>query len=113
MEIDDYKKRNCFRTPEGYFDNMNSRIKEATCRSVAALPGKRGFKQRIVGIMSYAAMIAIVAVVATNIIFRHTSNESNTGMAFEDLNDSEFIDNMLTNYPIDEYTFYCYLTGSE
>ena len=50
MEIDDYKKRNCFRTPEGYFDNMNSRIKEATCRSVAALPGKRGLKQRIVGL---------------------------------------------------------------
>jgi hypothetical protein len=112
MEIDDYKKRNCFRTPEGYFDNINSRIKEATCKYVVALPKKRGLKQRIVGIMSYAAMIAIVAVVATSIIFRHTSN-SNPAIAFEELNDSEFIDNMLTNYPIDEYTFYCYFTGSE
>lgn len=112
MEIDDYKKRNCFNTPEDYFDKLNAQIKEATCRSVAALPGKRGFNQRIVGIMSYAAMIAIVAVVATSIIFRHTSN-SNPAIAFEELNDSEFIDNMLTNYPIDEYTFYCYLTGTE
>ena len=27
--------------------------------------------------------------------------------------DSEFIDNVLANYPIDEYTFYCYLTDTD
>ena len=112
MAIDDYKKRNCFNTPEDYFDKLNAQIKEATCKNVVALPKKRGLKQRIAGIMSYAAMIAIVAVVATSIIFRHTSN-SNPTIAYEELNDNELIDNVLTNYPIDEYTFYCYFTGTE
>lgn len=112
MEIDDYKKRNCFRTPEGYFDKLNAQIKEATCKNVVALPKKRGFKQRIVEIMSYAAIIAIVTIVTTSIIFRHTS-KNNPSIVFEEFNDSEFIDNMLTDYPIDEYTFYCYLTGTE
>ena len=62
--------------------------------------------------MSYAAIIAIVTIVTTSIIFRHTS-KNNPSIVFEEFNDSEFIDNMLTDYPIDEYTFYCYLTGTE
>ena len=112
MAIYDYKKRNCFNTPEDYFDKLNAQIKEATCKNIVALPKKISLKQRIVGIMSYAAMIAIVAGVATSIIFRHTSN-SNPTIAYEELNDNEPIDNVLTNYPIEDYTFYCYFTDTE
>ncbi len=112
MVINDFKKRECFRTPEDYFDRLNSQIKEATCKNIVVLPKRRGFKQRIVEIMSYAAIIAIVTIVTTSIIFRHTS-KNNPSIVFEEFNDSEFIDNMLTDYPIDEYTFYCYLTGTE
>lgn len=111
MNINDYKNRSCFTTPDNYFEKLNIGIKEATCKSAATNSKKANLTQRIVRIMSFAAMIAIVATVATNIILNN--HQSNSNLSFNGIDDSEFIDNMLNNYPIDEYTFYCYLTGCE
>ena len=111
MNIDEHKKRHCFTIPDGYFEQLASEIEQATSKNVAARPKRRSLTRRVVGIMSYAAMIAIVAIVATSIIFNSRNN--NLTATIEELDDSEFIDNMLSSYPIDEYTFYCYLTGTE
>lgn len=111
MNIEDYKKKSCFTTPDGYFEELNRKIKEATCKSEATRPRKRSLTQRVASIMGYAAMIAIAATVAIGITRK--SNSGNMQATFNGLDDSEYIDNMLANYPIDEYTFYCYLTGNE
>ena len=111
MNIEEYKKRNCFTTPDGYFEQLASEIEHATSKNVAARSKTRSLTQRVVGIMSYAAMVAIVAIVATSIIFNSRNNDLTA--TIEELDDSEFIDNMLNSYPIDEYTFYCYFTGTE
>ena len=34
-------------------------------------------------------------------------------MASEEYYDKEYIENILVNYPIDDYTFYCYLTDTD
>ena len=111
MNIDDYKKRSCFTTPDDYFEKLNVGIKEATCKKEVANPKKRNLTKRVANIMGYAAMIAIVITVATSIILNN--HKSDATLSINGIDDSEFIDNMLTNYPIDEYTFYCYFTGSE
>ena len=111
MNINDYKNRSCFTTPDNYFEKLNVGIKEATCKNTAIDSKKINLTQKVLRIMSYAAMIAIVATVAINIILNN--HQSNSNLSFNGIDDSEFIDNMLNNYPIDEYTFYCYLTGCE
>ena len=110
MNLNDYKKHNSFTTPDGYFETLNKEIKEATCKNFVTEHKRRWFTTKSVSIMSYVATIAIIAVVATG-IFVNTSRNSDTMFAISD--ESDFIENMLTNYPIDEYTFYCYLTGNE
>ena len=111
MNINDYKNRSCFTTPDNYFEKLNVGIKEATCKNAAINSKKRSLTQRVARIMSYAAMIAIVITIATSIILNN--HKSDGALSINGIDDSEFIDNMLTNYPIDEYTFYCYLTGCE
>ena len=115
MNINDFKNRKCFTTPDGYFEELNRGIKETTCKNITKVPQKASLTQRITSIMGYAAMIAIVTTVTASILFKspQTSGvESQTATA-ESVYDGDFIDNMLTSYPIDEYTFYCYLTGCE
>lgn len=102
-------KNGVFTTPEGYFSKLNRDIMEATCNKA------ENKKRRVIGlpkvtrIIGYAAMIAVIAVVALR--FTGNSKSSTDYFASESLNDSEYIENMLTNYHIDDYTFYCYLTG--
>ena len=115
MNINDFKNRKCFTTPDGYFEELNRGIKEATCKSVINVPKKRKLTQRLTAIMGYAAMIAIVATVAASILLKSPQSGSveNLTATAESVYDGDFIDNMLTSYPIDEYTLYCYLTGCE
>ena len=110
MNFNDYKKHSSFTTPDGYFEKLNREIKEATCKHVATESKRRWLTPKAVSIMSNVATIAIIAVVATG-IFVNTSRNSDTMFAISD--ESDFIESMLTDYPIDEYTFYCYLTGNE
>ena len=111
MNINNYKNRSCFTTPDDYFEKLNIGIKEATCKKEAVPSKKRSLTKRVANIMGYAAMIAIVITIATSIILNN--HKSDGALSINGIDDSEFIDNMLTNYPIDEYTFYCYFTGSE
>lgn len=124
MRLEDYKKKDPFATPEGYFAKLNSNILKATCGN--SLPQEKRKKVSLVSRMrwvGYAAMIAIIATVAAGIISVPgtdrkkgiSPNEFTAGNTSEYDNsiDGEYIDNMLESYPIDEYTFYCYLTDTD
>lgn len=116
MKLEDYKKSSCFTTPDGYFEELNEKIKRATCGKERHKT-KSMFYTRIIG---YAAMVAVVFFIAANLIFDRAGNTAETmagqvsmpGTA-EAFDDSEFIEKMLTEYPIDEYTFYCYMTDTD
>ena len=43
----------------------------------------------------------------------YTLNEKANHATAEEHYEGEYIDEMLNNYPIDDYTFYCYLTGND
>lgn len=111
MKLDEYKNRKAFTTPDGYFQQLNERIAESTTR-VQKSGRSIGFWTRAVG---YAASIAIIAVIATTALSTYKSSKSvaMNEYADEEYLDSEYIDNMLQNYPIDDYTFYCCITGTD
>ncbi len=118
MDYNKDKNRSNFSTPEGYFETLNRKIEAATCNKPSAKKGKALSLSRFSGIMGYAAMFAVVAFVATQIIFGNAWNgnagKTTAATAITDgLDDSDFIDNMLASYPIDEYTFYCCLTQED
>ena len=63
-------------------------------------------------------MFALVCLITVKGIFNDasTDNKANTEslQAFEtNSEEEEYFDNLLDNYAIDDYTFYCYLTEYE
>lgn len=117
MELNEYRRHNGFTTPEGYFEQLNRKIEDATCNNNGKGKKRIITQPKFAAIMSYAAMIAVVAVVARHIIAGHPANNNAVCIAetavIDGLDDSDFIDNMLASYPIDEYTFYCCLTEED
>lgn len=118
MKLEDHKNREPFSTPDGYFEELGRNIIEATSKAPASVPAKKritlGWWTRTIG---YAAILAIAVFIADRIA---KSDDTASGKAVatnntqeEQMLDNEMIDNILTNYPIDDYTFYCYLTDTD
>ena len=123
MKLENYKNRNPFTTPEGYFAKLNNDIAKATCSSPTG-PMKRKVRDISARMRwtSYAAIIAIMLTIGAGIaslsVDKHStasemSLRTSEEHGFEANMDNEFIDKMLESYPIDDYTFYCYLTDTE
>lgn len=125
MRLEDYNNRQPFSTPDGYFEELNKKIIEATSKAPAA-PGTPAQKSIRLGMyakwLSVAAMLAIVCLIAFNGIgdrqaagstILAAGTEQTPADGTESITDEEFMDNLLDNYPIDDYTFYCYLTEYE
>lgn len=114
MKITDNRKKEPFTVPDGYFEQLNSKILDATAKSRTAAQRRKsiaiGKLSRIAG---YAAAIAIIAGITTNHFAQQHQAAGNTASAESIYADSEYIDNILNSYPIDEYTFYCYLTDTD
>lgn len=119
MEMKEEKNRKVFTVPEGYFEQLNRNIIASTVESRTNVPHRKshilGRFSRIAGV---AAAITIVFVLAGS-LFRDSgaaiavaTANSTAPTGYDDI-DNEMIDNILSNYPIDEYTFYCYLTDTE
>lgn len=114
MEENNHNIRNSFTTPEGYFERLNREIKASTCNK----PDKKGSRflvlPKAAGIIGYAAMFAVASFIIAHMLIGDIANGTDdlygAATATYDFNDSDFIDNMLASYPIDEYTFYSYLT---
>ncbi len=132
MKIEDYNKHNCFSTPENYFDRLNKEIVEKSCGKQVPAINRKTIRLVWFKRVSYAAILAIIAFTAIAVIkdkdnSRPTPNvETNKApqvkqeiiaSSYETIDstiviDEEFIDNMLTSYPIDDYTFYSFLTDT-
>lgn len=113
MRIEDHNKRNPFSTPEGYFEGLDKRIIEATSKTE---PAAR--KRFIIGgwkrVLSYAAMLAVVALIAGELISQGVNRNNDIAAVQNEMSyDSDFYDTLLENYTIDDYTFYCCLTEYE
>lgn len=110
MKQDNSKNRCPFTVPEGYFDNLEGNIMNMLPRTAHA-PQKKArtltFTKRLQHI-AYAATIAAVFFLGSYILF--TSNSKSETVATDDYYSNEYIDEMLNSYPIDDYTFYCYVT---
>ena len=113
MASDKQMKKEIFTTPDGYFEQLQRDIVQATVESSnTGNATTQQSKRRPLYVMwgriaSYAAAVAMVAIVALT-TGRLTGNTIQDTQANEDSND--FIEELLDSYPIDDYTFYCYLT---
>ncbi len=125
MRLEDYNNRQPFSTPDGYFEELNRKIIGATSK-VQAEPTTTAKKSIRLGMyskwLSVAAMLAFVCLIALNGTDDNQTAESTILVAdteyipddgTENITEEEFMDNLLDNYPIDDYTFYCYLTEYE
>lgn len=125
MRLEDYKNRQPFSTPDGYFEELNKRIIEATSKapSVTPVPAR---KRITLGMYarwtSIAAMFALVCLIAAKSVFNShsikgaidtTVVESILASSLDNITDEEYFENLLENYTFDDYTFYCYLTEYE
>lgn len=125
MRLEDYKNRQPFSTPDGYFEELSSKIIGATSKApaTAATPVKKSIRLGMYAKwLSVAAMLVFVCLIT----FNGTGNKQTAGSTIlaagteqtpadgtENIAEEEFMDNLLDNYPIDDYTFYCYLTEYE
>ena len=123
--MEDYNNRQPFSTPDGYFEELSSKIIGATSKApaTAATPVKKSIRLGMYAKwLSVAAMLVFVCLIA----FNGTGNKQTAGSTIlaagteqtpadgtENIAEEEFMDNLLDNYPIDDYTFYCYLTEYE
>ena len=115
MDKPENRKKKLFTVPEGYFEQLNSRILDATANKPADKPNPK--KSHVIGkfsrIVGYAAAIAIIVGITANFLAPlHNTGNDNAANDYI-YADSEYIDNILNSYPIDEYTFYCYLTDAD
>ncbi len=112
MKLNDYKKREPFKVPEGYFENLADNIMQKLPREEASVHTTSrnttlATRLRRIG---YAASIAVILFLGS-IAITQTSNKSTTiATSSDELYSNEYIDDLLENYTFDDYTFYCYLT---
>lgn len=113
MKLEDYKGRQPFTVPDNYFEQFNSNM----INMLHNEPAKKENKKRIIALptvaryIGYAAAVVITLAIGTTLLTKNEQN--NEYISSEEYIEGEYIDEILNNYPIDDYTFYCYLTGSE
>lgn len=110
-EIDKKAGHYPFTVPDGYFDRFHDRLMASLPESPLQKKEKR--RLRLLGNLrrwSYAAAV-IGAFLIGGTVF-HESNTVASDVLAEEY-DSEYIEELLDNYPIDDYTFYSYLTSAD
>lgn len=110
MKIEDFKTRQPFETPKGYFDEVESNIIKMLPTSPVQSPKVRTVRFNATSrFIAYAASLVIMFAIGTTLL----NNADNATAIANDAYASEYIDEILSNYPIDDYTFYCCLTGDD
>lgn len=104
--------RNNFEVPDGYFENFHDRLMQRLPQSENGV--KRG---RVIAFdsfrnWSYAAAITI-AFIMGGIAFYSNETVDTAHLATSEEYSSDYIDDLLENYRIDDYMVYSYLTSSE
>ena len=110
MRIEDFKKRQPFETPKGYFDEVESNIIKMLPTSPVQSTKVRTVRFNATSrFIAYAASLVIMFAIGATLL---NSTDNSTAIA-DDAYASEYIDEILNSYTIDDYTFYCCLTGDE
>lgn len=110
MKLEDIKNKHPFTVPDGYFESLDSNI----MRQLPKKPAATQQKHRTVNLTgylrytSYAAAILLAFFIGSTLLKSSDTTIANNEEYFT----GEYIDEMLTSYPIDDYTFYCYVTGN-
>lgn len=119
MESRRIKEKKVFSTPDNYFEQLVKNIEKATVEKQEQANAKKlpriGLWYKLAGC---AAAIALLFTIAGNIATSGDSNNTTTALKepieFDEQTISdEYIDQILNSCPIDDYTFYCYITDSE
>lgn len=102
------KKKNNFRVPQGYFEQFHDTMME----QIGNTPSKPRPIFSLGNQWKYAAAIALLFIGGGALYIKDTIDNKQMYAQSEEYS-IEFIDEMLDNYPIDDYTFYTYLTSNE
>ena len=100
--------KNHFKVPEGYFEQFHQSMMEQIERT----PSKRRSIFSIGHQWRYAAAIAAIFIMGGT-IYSTGSSRQEQAYAMNEEYSSDFIDELLDSYPIDDYTFYTYLTSND
>lgn len=100
-------KRNHFSVPEGYFEQLHNTIMEQIERK----PSKTRPIFRLPAQLKYAAAISAIFIICGALYINSLYDRPLYTQAEEYSN--EYIDDLLDSYPIDDYTFYTYLTSND
>lgn len=114
MNIKNYNKnRNPFSVPEGYFEEFHDMLMQRIAQEQQHVRPTRIRKNffHTIGQWNYAAAILCLFLIGGVVYMSNTP--SDTSIATVDEYSNEYIDELLDNYPIDDYTFYSYLTSND
>ena len=113
MKLDDYKNRNPFKVPEGYFDNLASNIVQQLPKEPCEQKKRKTISlTRHLRHIGYAATIAVILFLGATAIVKTTGESTNIAASNNEYYNNEYIDELLENYTFDDYTFYCYITDN-
>ena len=114
MEHLEENKKKVFTVPDGYFEQLNRNIMNATAgKGATTTQHKRFVLGKFARIAGYAACFVIFLGIAAAVFTPEKKEDGTmTTIATNENGDSEneYIDNVFNSYAIDDYTFYCYLT---
>ena len=108
MKLEDINNKKPFTVPDGYFENLDSNIMNMLPKKPVAQKRRTMTLTSALRYTSYAAAVVVIFFLGTTLL---TSNSTATANN-EDYYNNEYIDEVLSNYPIDDYTFYCYITDN-
>ena len=114
METKKKGYKEVFTTPEGYFERLAKDISAATVENSTVAPKRRIIIGKWYRVAGYAAALAIMFATGIGLSINKSADKHATqqiaATAEEQSAESDYIDNVLNSYTIDDYTFYCYLT---
>lgn len=117
MNIEDRKtKKEPFGIPDNYFEDFHRDIMLHIQKNAAGMVLRRKSKIKTLTMSltkwKYAAAVILLFVTGGSLFLSSISKNVETNIVSNEYS-NEYIDELLDSYPIDDYTFYCYLTNNE
>ena len=107
MRQKEMNNKNHFLTPEGYFEEFHNKIME----QLQTTTGPKTHPLINIHKLRYAAAIVVTFIIGGMIYINDINNNDEVYVQNDEIS-NEYIDELLDNYPIDDYTFYSYLTSN-
>ncbi len=95
-------KKELFITPDGYFENFHDKLMKSLPQTL--LHSNKGY---YFGKIRYAAALILLFLICGSIYYNDINRQA---FLYSEQYNNEYIDELLDNYSIDDYTLYNYLT---